>query len=136
MNALLDDIMDLIVANTSFVKGTTLWAGREPASPSNIVTLYDAPDAGPWLPMDENTDGNPIRYDYTAFQTLIRNTSYTEAVGIGDQLIDVLHARGNFVHKGTWYSLIQAMDTPFLLEWDDNNRVKVVVNFHVQRTPE
>lgn len=128
MNAIIIDIADLIEAETDFVTGTDLFLGRTPTSPGNVLTLLDAPDRGPMLMPDKDE-----KYEYGAFQVRMRHSDYTQAHALCDLLIGVLHNEGNIELNGTYYTLIQAMDSPFLLDWDENNRARVVVNFHIQR---
>lgn len=132
MNLVTVDMMSLIVDGTDLTPGTDLFIGREPASPDNIVTLFDTPGGGPWLGMRKE-DG---RYDYSAFQIRIRNRGYDEAMSLGWDLVGILHGIGNQTINNTLYTLVEALDDPALLDWDDNNRARVVVNFAIQRSGE
>lgn len=132
MNLVTVDMMSLIVDGTDLTPGTDLFIGREPAFPDNIVTLFDTPGGGPWLGMRKE-DG---RYDYSAFQIRIRNRGYDEAMSLGWDLVGILHGIGNQTINNTLYTLVEALDDPALLDWDDNNRARVVVNFAIQRSGE
>lgn len=132
MNEPTEDIRDFIVSNSSHVPGQDLFVGREPSSPPNCVTLFDSGDAGPQLLLDRE-DGT---YEYEGMQIRVRHSSYNQAMKTARALSRLLHGQGNLRINGTLYTLIQALDSPALLEWDDNNRAKVVVNFQIQRTTE
>jgi len=130
MTAVSIDIKDLIEAGTSLVFKTDLFIGREPTSPHNTVTIFDVPGAGPFLSLSKS---DPL-YDYAAFQIRVRNTSYPEAFRLSNELIALLHGDGNKVINGTTYTLIEALDSPALLDYDENNRPRVIVNYGIQRT--
>lgn len=125
----------------SLVAGTNLWIGREPDKPNNTVTLFDTPDRGPMLFNKKKEDGEPGEADagqylYAGVQARIRNTDYDKAMNLANDIVKVLHNTGNKVVGGTLVTLIEAIDNPFLLDYDDNNRARVVVNFAVQQTPQ
>jgi hypothetical protein len=136
MNALTTDIKTIIEDNTDWVFGTDLFGGREPASPTECVTIFNQPGGGRFLfNSTTNPDGSKTTYEYTGFQLRARSKNYEKAILMLSNLIDILHGIGNQVVNGTKYTVIESLDSPFLLEWDDENRAKVVTNFAVQRTP-
>lgn len=131
------NIKDVLVNNTSLVAGTDLFIGREPTSPDNITTVFDTPSAGKQLTTEKNDKGeddDDEGYEYTAVQLRVRNNSYQKAMQLAKKWVKVLHGRGNFTINGTVVTLIEALDNPSLLDWDENNRARVVVNFEVQQT--
>lgn len=130
MNPVSEDIKVYIESTTDHQSGKDLFVGREPASPPNVVTIFDSPDAGPWLGYSRE-DG---RYEYGAFQIRVRNGDYRKAFQIANSFSELLHGLGNTEINGEFYTLIQALDNPAFLEWDSNNRAKFVINFHIQRT--
>lgn len=136
MNAILTDIVSLIVANSNWVGGTNLFAGREPTSPSNTLTLFDVPGGNRLLykKRDLNDLGSDA-YEYASFQIRIRNADYEQGMLQASEIIDILHGVGNEIVGGSLYTVIQAVDNPALLEWDEDNRAKIVVNFQLQRRP-
>jgi len=131
VNTVTKDIMDFIAANTSWVSGTNFFVGREPTAPNVCLTIFDTPGVGPLLFM--NKDG---RYDYANFQLRLRHTHYEQGMSAMDDLIDLLHGDGNFEINGTQYTKIEALDSPALLDWDENNRARIIANFEIQRRPE
>ena len=46
---------------------------------------------------------------------------------------NILHGIHSEVWNGTEYLLIEATNNPFLLDWDDNNRARFVVDFNIYR---
>lgn len=137
MNSLIIDIHTLITADKGdlWTPGKNLFGGREPASPDNCMTVFNAPGAGRFLAQsrDENSKGSDA-YEYAGFQLRARSKNYGQAETQLNELIDILHGVGNQVVNGTLYTVIESLDSPFLLEWDESNRAKVVTNFAVQRT--
>lgn len=131
MNSSTEHIKTILLAETSLVFADDLHVGREPSSPNNTVTLFDAPDRGPLVGYD-----NGVKYYYTAVQIRVRNSRYDDAMKQAWDLVDVLHNRGNETVGDTFVTKIEALDNPFLLDWDENNRARVVINFAVQQTPQ
>lgn len=133
MNAVSEDIKDILELESNWVFKQDLFCGREPNKPNNILTIFDAPGQGPAVLLEAPGDENDI-FDYSAFQIRTRNTDYFDGMQMAWEALTKLHNKGNYEINNTLYS-IQAMDTPSPLEWDENNRVKIVVNFFAQRTP-
>ncbi len=131
MNACSTDIKDMLVedADLGLVFKNNLFISREPTSPANCVTIYDAPGGG----VDLTANGQAERYYRHDIQVRIRNVSYTEAWALSHSIMDRLHARSGETWNNTFYALITCVNPPFVLTWDDNNRVIMVVNFRIQR---
>ena len=131
MNACSVDIRDMLVeeSDLGLVFGTNLFISREPSSPSNCVTIYDAPGGG----VDLTAQGSSERYYRNDVQVRVRNISYTEAWALSHVIMDRLHARAGETWNDVFYALITCIQPPFVLTWDENNRVIMVVNFKIQR---
>lgn len=130
------NIKDVLVNNTSLVAATDLFIGQEPPKPNNITTIFDTPSAGKQLTTEKNQrdeNSSDKGYEYAAVQVRVRNNSYQAAMNRAKKIVKVLHGRGNFTINGTKVAKIEALDNPSLLDWDDNNRARVVVNFEVQQ---
>ena len=123
------DFRSLLAEETEWVVGEELHVGREPAGPSNVITIYDLPGAGP-LPEYERGDE---KYMYASAQIRVRHTSYLTAFSWAHRTVEILDGIGNQEINETFYTLIRALDSPSILTWDDNNRAIVVVNFAIQR---
>lgn len=137
MNPPNEDFKDLLVAEGSL--GLTfkdnLHIGREPSKPNNVVTVFNAPDRGPQLFLDPDSGVNPEdQYEYTAVQVRVRDKSENAAMVMSQNISKKMHNRGNFVLNGALYTLIQALDNPALLDYDENNNARVITNYHIQRT--
>ena len=130
MNTPTIDIKDLLEDSDDLdlTFKTNLFVGREPTDPSDVVTIFDAPSRGPALFYDRG-----VKYFYSAFQIRTRSANYNTGLSLAQNIQSVLHGRGNEVINGTYYSLIESIDDPFLLDWDENNRARFVNNFQLQR---
>jgi len=129
MNALSIDIKDFITGDSSSFGlefANNLFIAREPAKPINTVTLFDTPGSPSELNMDKGV------YYYDSCQIRIRNVSYDDAMTLGMSLMTYFNGKAHETINNTYYSLIQA-STPVVLEWDDLNRVKIIININAQR---
>jgi len=110
-----------------------LMIGREPTEPNNVTTIFDTPDRGSQLTVEQNEANNKNdRYVYSGVQVRVRNVAYDKGLQLAQDIVTVLHGRGNETISGAEIKLIQALDNPSLLNWDDNERARFVVNFQVQ----
>ena len=132
MNTASEDIKDLLEAESSLglTFSVNLFIGREPAMPNNTVTLFDSSGGGSMLTYTTNE-----RYYYPDLQIRVRNVSYLTGMALAQDISDFLHCRKEIINN-TVYTLIRAIDSPFPLDWDENNRARIVVNFSLQRRPE
>lgn len=138
MNAAAHDIQDYLHNDQilELMTGVDLFTDSEPVSPDNIVTLYDTPDAGPQLFLNKEDDDEPDdRYEYVGVQTRIRNNHANAGKLLAGEIMGVLHGKGNMVINDTLYTLIQALDSPTVIDYDSKNRAIIVVNYHIQRCP-
>lgn len=136
MNTVLFDLKDLIEDSTTWVFGTNLFAGKEPTTPNNTCVVFDTPGGSRFLGTDRDEDDpGSNAYEYKNIQIRIRNHDYNQGILQAQALVDLLHGIGNLVLNGTLYTLIQSIDSPALLDWDDNGRARIITNFEIQRTP-
>lgn len=129
MNSPAEDIKDLLVAETSLnlVFADNLFISREPDNPDNCVTLFDTPGFPPQLTFaNEN-------YEYPSLLIRIRNNSYTTGYTLAKQIFDALHGRAQETVNGTLYTVIMAMNNPAMFDFDDNKRIRFIINFNLQR---
>lgn len=105
-----------------------IFIGKEPARAGNTVTIFDTPG----FPDQLNFDRTEI-YKHPSIQIRVRNTSYQEGWALANDIISSLHGRGQETWNGTLYTLIRSMGEPALLDWDENNRCRFIVNFDIQR---
>jgi len=130
MNSSSEDIKDMLVAESALglIFGTNLFIGREPSNPVNCVTIFDTPGFPPQLTFNKEEF-----YEYPSIQIRVRNNHYETGWAIISDIMLSLHGRAQETWNGTLYSLIQCSGGLALLDWDENNKVRFVVNFNIQR---
>jgi hypothetical protein len=123
------DIKDILVADTvvGLVYKTSLFVNREPATPDNVVTIFDYFGGRHALTLDGQT------YEYPSIQIRVRNREQSEAWKIIYRIYTSLHGRAHETWNGTIYEVIYASGGPALLDWDDNDRCRLIINFNIQR---
>lgn len=129
MNAASKDVALMLEEESamSLVFGTNLFLGQEPDKPNNCVTIFDTPSLPPQLTMDK------AKYEYPSVQIRVRNVSYISAQGLAQDIMDQLHGRANETWGGSLYTVITCTGSPSLLDWDENNRVRFILNINLQR---
>ena len=129
MNSPAYDIKDILVADTSLglTFGTNLFINKEPAKPDNTVTIYDYYGGVHNFTMDKQT------YEYPSIQIRVRNVKQRNAWSIIYDIYTSLHGRAHETWNGSIYEVIYASSGPALLDWDDNDRCRLIINFNVQR---
>lgn len=130
MNPASVDIKDMLEGDSSLglTFGTNLFIGREPATPNNTVTLFDTGGDRPDLFMNRLE-----QYERPALQIRVRNTTYATGWKLINDIKDSLHGRAHETWNDTYYSVIFCYTDIAFLDWDNNNRVRFVVNFSIQR---
>jgi len=133
MNSSSEDIKDMLVADSSLglVFGTNLFKAREPKEKekSNCVTIFDTSTQPPQLTMA----GQGEDYDYTSIQIRVRNLKFVTGWDLAEDIKTSLHGRSQETINGTLYSVIYCSSGPALLDWDENNRARIIINFNIQR---
>jgi hypothetical protein len=122
---IIDDVATYLTENvteTTLVKGTNLFKGFIPDSPSAAVCIYDTGGATP--DMDIPT-GNPT------FQILVRDTDYEAAHDLIKEICDVLHNKYNveLVDGETYFYSINLLGEPGQIGRDEKNRDEFSANF-------
>lgn len=128
MNAVTIDIKDFITANIpKWVFGQNLFIARMPDQPNTCVTLYDINGTRPDLGLKKEL------YFRDAFQVVVRDVNYQQAMDNAWELIDVLQGQYGLEFNGRTYTLISVLLTPEVLEWDTKNRVSLIFSMEAQR---
>jgi len=124
------DIKDILLAESSLALtfATDLFIGKEPASPANTVTIFDTPGPGADLYFDRT-----IRWEHSGIQIRVRNRSYVAGWNLLDSIRAVLQGRANETWNSTFYGIITCAGDIALLDWDENNRARWILNFDLQR---
>jgi len=104
-----------------------LFVGREPASPDDVVTIFDAQGSPP----DKFYDST-LRYHRPSVQVRVRSKGYVEGWQLIDSIKALLHNSTALVN-GTRYTAIYCSQEPALLDWDENDRARFVTTFDLQR---
>lgn len=129
MNAPSYDIAMLLTeySELGLTFASNLFISSEPASPDNVVTVYDTTSGSPVLFLD-----NQYKYYYPSVQVRIRDNSYQNGYALGKAIMDIVHGDG-YVTGDTTYTVMQATSNPFLLEYDENRRAVFILNINLQR---
>ena len=133
MNASSVDIMRMLEdysdSALGLAFGIDLFIGREPTEPDNCVTIFDTTGGPAQLTLDEDNDD----YYYTSVQIRVRNRDYITGWDLIHDIMISLHGRAQETWNETLYTLISCSSGPALLDWDDNNRARFIINFNLQR---
>ena len=133
MNAPSKDIIQILeeIGESSgfadLIYATNLFKNREPAIPINCVTIFDTSGFSPDLGL--STQG----YERPSIQVRVRNKKQTDAQELIERIKDALHGLAQTTVNGTLYSVIYAVGSPALLDWDDNGNCRFICNFNIQR---
>jgi hypothetical protein len=133
MNSVVEDIGNMLLAESSLdlTLGTTLHYYREPAMPDNTVTLFEAPGMAPIGTLDSNEDTK--HYERPSIQIRIRNRNAQDGFSLAYTIMNILQARAQETWGDYLYSVIYAVGSPGALDWDVSNRIRIVLNFNIQR---
>jgi hypothetical protein len=128
-----NDIKSMLVAESSLdlVFGKNLHIHREPPHPDNTVTVFETPGMPPIGLLDSNEDTK--HYERPSIQIRIRNTSADAGFNLAYTIQNILQARAQETWGAYLYSVIYASSNPMLLDWDEVSRVRIVLNFNIQR---
>ena len=137
---LLDDVTTYLDAQSTALKklaGTTgnlskAFMGDAAPTPDTIVTLYET---GGTDPIHVFTTGGQTRwYEQPTLQALSRSTSYQTARDNAEVVFTKLDGLANTLlptATGVFYLSIDAIQSPFSIGRDANNRHLVSVNFSI-----
>lgn len=134
MNSTSQDIKKILEDDSNVVldpsSGNTfvINIGREPATPDNVVTIYDTMSFPDHLSFEKE---NKINND--SVQIRVRATDYKEGWELINSINESLHGRANETWNDTFYLLIENASGPGIWTYDDNQRVIFLVNFNIKR---
>jgi hypothetical protein len=123
-----EDIKDMLLAESSLdlELAKNLFVGHEPPNPDNIVIVFDRYGGNSPVTLDGEV------YEYTSAQIMVRSRDYQQAQSLVRDIKELLHGRANETWNGTFYTLILC-STPSMLDWDDGQRVRFIINLNLQR---
>ena len=133
--ALLTDVgayLDAQVSAVSLAAGTNLFYGRLPDTPDTCVALYETGGQSPNDTMGNNTA--PV-LENPRIQIVARADDYASAASLIGDCWDKLQLVSNETLSSTYYARISAVQSPFALERDSQDRMVMVCNFQIIKTP-
>ena len=130
MNSPSEDVKDMLeaVSSLGLTFATNLFYGKELSEPNDCVTIFDTSGRPPQMTLEKGED-----YFYPSIQIRVRNTDYDEGWALIQNIRTSLHGRAQETWNETLYSVIQCISGPAFLDWDENNRVRFIINFNLQR---
>jgi len=140
--SLVDDVSDYLVAqSTAFtlLSGTGGNLGKQVMLDNahvadTFTSVYETPGAGSEYTFATSTGTVNVEFERPSFQILSRSTTYTTArtrAQTAYTILDGLAGKSLPTATGTNYLEITAVQAPFFLQRDDNERYVVSVNFSV-----
>lgn len=117
------DIKDKLVAESVGTYSTDIFINKEPGDINNCVTIYDTLG----LPI-EGADCNG-EIDKFRFQIRVRNSSHINCYNKLKEIEGFLNFLSNYDTGTILYSIIYRVDTGYLLQVDEKNRVIFVQNY-------
>ncbi len=132
---ILDDVALYLQVNSTLDIGTDLTLGFMPENPNQVTTIYETGGLGPLNAF--STGGGTRVYEQPSIQILTRSTSYTAARTIIEKVFTVLDGVNNLTVPSSGsvhYGSIEAIQSPFLVNRDKNDRFMLGVNFNVLKT--
>ena len=127
--ALLGDVGTFLAANvtdTTLTLGTNLFLGRMPDSPDTCVAIYETGGNAPTDVFGGNT-APPI--ENAGLMCHTRASSYSDCQSLAVDIMKTLTKVINETLTGTTYYKIEANQSPFGLERDEEERMIFSCNF-------
>ena len=112
--------------------GTDLFLGPLPDTPDVCTALYEY---GGFAPEGDIGAGGAIRYEFPRVQVAVRHTSYATGRAKIDTVCDRLCGISNETLSGVYYVGAWPVQSPYLLDEDENGRWIFAVNFDVHKKP-
>lgn len=112
-------------------RGTDIFTNFIPDSPDNLIATFDVPGPPPPHSMG-GTSVNPA-LEIHGIQINVRNVSAEQAQSKMYDIFKELDGTGGVTLNAREYLYIEAVQTPFLLDRDEKERVTFTCNFLVTR---
>lgn len=119
---MLEEVKAFLNVNTVAVVLATM-----PDEPDDRVCLYEY--GGPAPEFSHNGQS----WENLRLQVVSRSKDYLNARTKAQQVYDLLNGQANLDIGGAQYLWIAALQSPFALGQDENNRHRVVINFELAR---
>lgn len=125
---ILNDVGDyLSTGGIGLTTGTNLWLGKMPDLPAISTALYETGGISA-VHAFASASGQAV-VERPRFQVVVRHTDYASGRQLIHNIWKRLDGAGDFTINSTRYLWIEAVQSPFFLKFDDNNRVLFAVNF-------
>ena len=130
---ILDDIAEYLETNsTRLTVGVNLTKSFMPESPDTVTTVYETGGTGPLNAF--STGGGTRFYEQPSIMIQSRSKDYQTVRLVMEDVFTILDGVNNTgfpTTTGTHYGSIDAVQSPFLVNRDGNNRFVMSVNFDV-----
>ena len=122
-----EDIKDILEATSSLglTFATDLFISEIPTDPDQCVCIYDTGGYDPEV---------NCTYEKPTIQVRVRGGDYLVAHGLAQDIRDVLNGEYNCTINGARYIGIWAEGDILFVEYDNNHRPLLTVNFRLHRT--
>jgi hypothetical protein len=133
----LDDVATIITtATTGFtvggVSGNLGKQQMDDTQPSTMVGLFRTAGPGPAYTFSTGTQ-TATAFEAINLQVMSRSTSYVTAENNANLVYSVLSGAGEQTVNGLRYRRVTALQAPYGIGHDDNDRYLVVCNYTVER---
>ncbi len=134
---LLDSVATYLVAQTTLTLGSTSGtlakAVMLDTQPNTVAVLYETGGAGSEYAFSTSTGTVNVVYEQPNLQLLSRSTTYTKARSVAETVYTTLNGLGTTTMSGTRYLDFEAIQSPFSIGRDSQERHLVSVNFRVRK---
>lgn len=132
---ILDDLADVMSSAGLGTVGTNLFKGALPSAPDACVALLGPYGGAPpvWAMSAGAASGGRPQVERPRVQVLCRDTRYDSAQYKAVAVRFVLDGLGSFTKNGVGYKSVFAVQEPFYLERDGNDREIFVANYEIVR---
>ena len=121
---------DASISTQDLTLGTNLFLGRLPETPDTCVGVIQTAGVAPTDTF--GTSFPPL--ETQGLQTLVRATTYATAEALAVDIMKSLASVDNQTLTSTLYLKIEAQQSPFALERDNQERLVMSCNFLVTKT--
>lgn len=120
------DIKDILVSDGIGTFTDDIHISKEPASPDNVITIYDT----------GGQEANPKwSIDRPSVMIRVRNNNYLNGYSKCKDIKDSLLGLSKQTINSTEYIAIWLQGEINFIEYDDNNRAIFTLNFNINREP-
>ncbi len=134
---ILDAVATYLVANTTLtVGGTTGTLAKtvmSDAQPDTVAVLYETAGAGSEYAFSTSTGSAAVVFERANMQLLSRSTAYTKARSVAETVYTTLDGLGDVTMSGVRFLDIDAVQPPFGIGRDGQDRELVSVNFRIRK---